>query len=100
MTKTMVMARKKITIIIKNAAIVEEETAVAIKTAAIIETAAIMETTVVIAKASKIFKKEAIIAARKESATLIAKTFRKGSTTSFNKKEKYIEMNGNTMTFA
>lgn len=89
-TKTVVTAREKITAIIRNAAIVEEETATAVKTAAIIETVIIIETTVIIARVSKIFKKRAIITTGKKTATLVAKTFRKGSATSFNKEEKYI----------
>lgn len=55
-----------------------------------------MGTVVVVARALKVFKKGAIIVTRKKIATIAVKIFKKSNAASFNKKEKYIQINSDT----
>lgn len=69
----------------------------------VMETVTAIGTAVIAAKVFEAFKKgativtEAATAAGKKTATAIAKTFRKGSATSFNREGKYFLINGNTV---
>lgn len=111
-TKTTVIIIEKITATIRTATMVEEATvdavgiiammgsAATVETAATIGTAAIVGTVATAARASKIFRKSAIIAVKKETATMAARVSKKGGAVSFNRREKYICINGNAMVFA
>lgn len=84
----------------RTAAMGRKKTTTSIKTAAITETIAMVEITAIVARAPKVFKKEAIIAEKRETATIAARTSKKGSATSFNKGEKYVLIKDNAPVFA
>lgn len=71
----------------------------AVKTTAITETVVVMETIAIAARILQIFRKKAIIATRHKTATIMARAFKKNDATSFNKKKKYIQINGNIAAF-
>lgn len=66
----------------------------------VIKFAAIIKTVIVIVKVPRIFKKQALIAARKRTMIMTARTFRKNINANFNEKEKYILISSNAATFA
>lgn len=78
------MAKKKITAAVKTIATVGKGITATIKTVTTVETVA------VVANTSKIFRKKAIIEARKETATMAARISKRSGAASFNGKEKYI----------
>lgn len=59
-----------------------------------------METAAAVAGAPKVFREGAIIAAGEETATVAARTSRRGSAASFIGGEKYIWINGDAAAFA
>lgn len=73
--KTIPTTEKRIAAKIGTAA--TREIAAVIKTAAIIETAVAVETMAIAARALKIFRKKAIIAAGKKTANMVAKASKK-----------------------
>lgn len=104
-TNTPITVKKIIVDIMKTAAMTRERTIAALETAALVgitaitKTRAIINNVVAMAKAPKVFKKEFIIVMKEKTATVVAKTFRKNSVVNFNKKEKYIKINGNIVAF-
>ena len=88
--KTAVTTREETAAVVGTAATAEEGTTATMGTAATMETAATVETVAIAARASKVFRKRAIIAAKKETATIAARAFKRGDTASFDKGEKYI----------
>lgn len=51
-------------------------------------------------EASNTFRKRVIIVVRKETVTIVARTFKKNSAASFNRKKKYIQINNDATAFA
>lgn len=82
--------------VIETAAIATEQIALAIKTTAMIETSAKIRIVAALVETPKIIRKEAIIAVEKEIMTMAAKTSKRSSAASFNKREKYIKIYSDT----
>lgn len=111
-TKTAITAKDKIAIIITTAAIAKKKIAASMKivvrtkTVAVIETVdikkiiAVIKIVIIVIKAPKIFRIRAIIIAKEKTIIIGAKTIKKQSITSFNKREKYIWINSNIAIFA
>lgn len=75
---------------VKTAATVREEIAVAIENLATTETAPVIKTVATVAGAPKIFRKVAIIATKEETTIVVARTSKKNTAASFNRREKYV----------
>lgn len=91
------MAKKTKTVIT-----IEKETAIVLETAATTkkDIMAIIETAAVAARALKIFIKRNIITTEEKTVIIAAKAFRNDGIASFDRKVKYIWINGNAMVFA
>lgn len=70
-----------------------------IKTIATTKTAIVLETMAVVMKTSKVFRIEFIIVIGEKTIRIVTKIFKKSSITIFNKREKYILINGDVLTF-
>lgn len=77
-----------------------KKTAASIKTAVTTETIAMIGITAIVARAPKVFRKGAIIAKKREIAIVAARTSKKGSAASFNRREKYVLIKDNALVFA
>lgn len=72
---------------------------VAVEATATTENVAAITIVAAVAKASKVFRKRAIIAVGEETATVAARIFRKNSAAKLNRGEKYIEINNDALVF-
>lgn len=99
-TKTAVTIKEETAAILRTEATAKEEIAAVVGTLTMTGPAVAMEIMATVAKASKVFRKRAIIAAGEEIATVAAMASKKVGAASFDKKEKYIWINGNVAAFA
>lgn len=101
----MIRAREKPAATTKTAAMIRKITAAileilaAVWTAATTGTITVVKTVVAVTGAPKVFRKKFIIMVKEEIATVAARAFWRGSAANFNKREKYIWINGNVAAF-
>lgn len=92
-TKKKTVATIQIIAITREKTIATIETPFAVKIAATIGNTALIRTMAKVVEVPKVFKKMSIIAVEDKFATMVAKTLKKSSVATFNKREKYIQIN-------
>lgn len=79
---------------------VGEKSETAVRIAAMARIAVVVRTATMVIETLKVFRKKAIIAIKKETTIVAAKTFKRSGVASFNKREKCIWINSNPIIFA